>query len=144
MQAESPWLLKDIEELERVQKRAVDMVIGLNGISYEEKLKQVELTSLSERRIRGDVIQVWKYIHSFSITTMNNPVIRVVKDELLRKTRHTSKQLDLIKPSARLDVRKNFFAVRCVDRWNELPKSIQEIDDLTEFKKEYDKFTANT
>ena len=49
------------------------------------------------------------------------------------------KQLDLIKPSARLDVRKYFFAVRCVDRWNELSQSIQEIDDLTEFKKEYDK-----
>ena len=42
-------------------------------------------------------------------------------------------------PYTSLDVRKNFFAVRCVDRWNELPKSIQEIGDLTEFKKEYDK-----
>ena len=108
VQAWSPWLLKDIEELERVQKRAVDMVIGLNGLSYEEKLKQVGLTSLAERRIRGDVIQVWKYIHSFSITTINNPVIQVVRDELHRKTRHTSKQLDLIKPNARLDVRKHF------------------------------------
>ena len=39
VQAWSPWLKKDISVLEKVQQRAVNMVVGLEGLEYEEKLK---------------------------------------------------------------------------------------------------------
>ena len=34
----SPWLVSDIEVLERVQKRAVNMIVGLRSKTYEDKL----------------------------------------------------------------------------------------------------------
>ena len=39
------------------------MVSGLDGKTYEEKLKECGLTTLEERRERGDMIQVWKTLH---------------------------------------------------------------------------------
>ena len=142
VQAWSPWLVRDIEAIERVQKRAVKMVTGLDGLSYEEKLKRVGLQSLYDRRIRGDVIQVWKYIHCYPYT-LDDTLLLFVRDHCSRTTRHSSKPLDLVKPRARLDVRKHSFAVRCVDRWNALPARIQNIDDLVNFEIEYDKFILN-
>jgi hypothetical protein len=57
-QAWSPWHQKDIEVLERVQKRAVNMVGGLAGKSYEEKLAELRLDSLSDRRIEADLVGI--------------------------------------------------------------------------------------
>ena len=49
----NPWLIKDKEILEKVQKRAISMTSGLSGSTYEEKLREVGLTSLEERRKNG-------------------------------------------------------------------------------------------
>ena len=43
----SPWLYKDIKVLEYVQKRAIRMTSGLSGSNYEEKLKEVNMLSLT-------------------------------------------------------------------------------------------------
>ena len=63
IQAWSPYWKADKEKLEKVQRRAVNMVAGLKGKTYEDKLKEVGLTSLEERRNRGDMIQTFKIIH---------------------------------------------------------------------------------
>ena len=65
VQAWCPWFQKDIQLLESVQKRAVRMTSGLKGGSYEEKLRELGLMSLEERRTRGDAIQTWKIIASY-------------------------------------------------------------------------------
>ena len=49
VQAWSPWLIGDIELLERVQRRAVNMIAGLQGLPYEEKLRELNLCTLVER-----------------------------------------------------------------------------------------------
>jgi hypothetical protein len=49
----SSWLAKNKE----VQKKAVNMVIGLRGSTYEEKLEELNmLTMLEARRHQGDII----------------------------------------------------------------------------------------
>ena len=53
MQAWNPWLIKDKEIQEKVQKRAISMTSGLS-----EKLREVGLASLEESRKREDMIQV--------------------------------------------------------------------------------------
>jgi len=54
IQAWSPHFGKDIEVLERVQKAATNLVPHLRKCSYPARLKKIGITSLRDKRLRGD------------------------------------------------------------------------------------------
>ncbi|XP_076030414.1 uncharacterized protein LOC143018713 [Oratosquilla oratoria] len=58
----SPHLVKDIEMVENVQRRATRMVPELKGLSYEERLRRLNLPTLAYRRARGDMIETYKIL----------------------------------------------------------------------------------
>ena len=49
--------------LEKVQRRATELVIGLKDFTYEERLTQQKLYRLEERRLRGDLIETFKLLN---------------------------------------------------------------------------------
>ena len=55
--------LRDIEGIEKVQKRATKLVISLKKLPYEERLLQLNLHTLKYRRLREDMIEVYKITH---------------------------------------------------------------------------------
>ena len=59
----NPYLKGDIEALERVQRRASRIPTALKGLPYEERLKVWGLSTLEDRRIRGDLIQMYKELN---------------------------------------------------------------------------------
>ncbi len=62
-QAWRPWLKKDSELLEGVQRRSTKLVKGLQDIEYEERAQLLNLDSLSCRMDKGDMILVCKIFH---------------------------------------------------------------------------------
>ena len=52
-----------VEQLEKVQRRATKLVASLRDMTYQERLQALDLPSLVYRRHRGDMIEVYKFIH---------------------------------------------------------------------------------
>ena len=57
----SPWYRKDRDLLERLQWRATKIIKGLQHLLYEGRLGDLGLFSLEKRRLRGDLINDYKY-----------------------------------------------------------------------------------
>ena len=132
VQAWSPHFIKDIKHLERIQRRATKLVPGLRRKSYAERLEALNLYSLQQRRLRGDLIETYKilthkediaYEQFFSLSSLNC-------------TRGNS--LKLFKNRCRLDVRKCFFSQRIINYWNDLPEHVVTAPNINIFKSRLD------
>jgi ribonuclease P/MRP protein subunit RPP40 len=128
-----PYLQKDIDLIEGVQKRATKLVVGTKGMSYEERLKFLDMTTLETRRITGDLIEVFKILKG----------IEDVKEEwffIREKGCMRGHELKLFKPSCRLDCRKYVFSNRVINMWNNLPLDVIACSMMSSFKHKIDAF----
>ena len=135
VQAWSPWMEKDKQALEKVQRRATKMVPALRKLSYEERLKALDLFSLERRRERGDLIETFKIIKGFE---------KLKTSKFFQMVNKTSKTrghpLKIYKPSLRKNIncRKHFFSQRVIHGWNSLPRAAVNAKTVAMFKKELD------
>ena len=123
----------DIERVERVQRRATRVAHDLKRYDYPKRLQKLGLTTLEERRLRGDCIQQFKIltsrdeVHWISTPRSTEPM-RGRRAQLRREHVTSCSQ------------RENFFTNRIVNRWNELPDALVQATSLNSFKNAYDKF----
>lgn len=133
----SPYRKTYIKDIEKVQMRATKLVAQVKKLSYEERLKNLDLPTLKYRRLRGDMIEVYKMLHGIydNSTTIGLP---------LSGTDCTrGHKFKLVKTHMHYDLRKYFFSNRVVNVWNSLPAEVVEATSVNSFKNNFDKFFAN-
>ena len=134
VQAWRPHLRKDIDLIERVQRRATKLISSLKDMTYENRLKLLNLTTLETRRLRGDLIEVYKILKGFDDIDSSRFF------ELSSERRTRGHILKLFKPGCKLDCRKFVFSQRVIDIWNSLDSDIVACESVNSFKSHVDKF----
>ena len=131
----SPWTLEDKMVLEKVQRRAVNMISGLRSTTYEGKLKELNLLSLEERRHHSDLVQTYKILHKVNSVEESTWFTRV-SNASGRVTRLSADPLNLSKETCRTELRRNFFSQRVIDKWNTLPSEVKTAPSVASFKRQ--------
>ena len=127
----NPHLIRDIQALEKVQRRATKLVPELQHLSYGDRLSALNLPSLLYRRRRIDMITVFKIVHGLeglpfeTLFTFHNTVTRGNGYKLYKKFSH-------------LNLRKFSFSDRIIDDWNHLPTFLIESSTVLTFKTKLD------
>ena len=113
-----PYRLEHIESIERVQMRATKLVGNLRNMPYENRLKILNLPTLKYRRIRGDMIEVFKTINCI-YDEHTSVDFKFAQYSLTRGHRYK-----LYPMHVNYDLRKYSFSNRVISLWNSLPLTI--------------------
>ena len=130
----SPHLVKNIDAIENVQIRATKLVDGLSELDYSERLKKLDLPTLTYRRRRGDIIEMYKHFHTYDKSTLA-PSFKP-KDRISRQHRfqlHAPPTKDGLHGA-----QTNFFFQRTTKLWNNLPEHVVEAEEVNTFKNRLD------
>ena len=120
------WSL--ILELEGVQRSFTRMIDGLGLMTYRERLDKLNLTTLLERRVRGDLIEMFKIQEGF-VGYGSDLFGRSGRTVAARSKTHrfTTNETD-------------FFAQRVLRYWNSLPPLVKASESVIGFKSRLDAF----
>ena len=119
--------------MEDVQRRATRIVPNLKEMCYSDRLRELNLPSLVFRRMRGDMIEVFKILHGI----YDENVVPFLEKPQVTSTRGNS--MKLFKQPAKKNIKKHCFCNRVVDMWNTLPDNVVTSATLNAFKNSLDK-----
>ena len=80
-----PYKKKDIKKLEDVQRHFTKRIKGMKDLDYQERLQKLKLPSLMYRRIRGDMIEVFKILNNYYDPITTSSLLT------LHKTKHNTR-----------------------------------------------------
>ena len=120
--------LGDLKLLESVQRGWTKKIWGLEDMSYECRLRHLNLFSVKGRLLRADIIKCWKIFHGkCSISPLDIFVLPT-------RTGTRGHKFKIAHRHSTIECRRRFFSLRVADVWNGLPGCVVELDSLSDFK----------
>ena len=113
------------------------LVPGFEDMSSDARLKKLKLPTLQQRRLRGDLIEVYKILNGHEGTDYRT-FFKLRKNITrghnwkLEKNEHFKSQ-----------VREGWFTVRVINPWNSLPSSVVNSLSIATFKENLDEYLKN-
>ncbi|PKU42332.1 hypothetical protein llap_7362 [Limosa lapponica baueri] len=124
----SPQHRKDMDLLEQAQRRATEMIRGLEALCCEVRLRELGLISLEKRRLWGDLIVALSVpkrgLQERGESSFAGPV--AIGQEVMA--------LNYKREDLRRDRRKKFFTLRLVKHWARLPREVVDAPSVETFK----------
>ena len=109
---------------------------GLGHLDYPERLKVIDLPTLRYRRMRGDMIEVYKHCNTYDADIISPSFQKSARPS----RQHNSQLIQQRRPRDGVTgLETNCFYNRTIETCNELPRNVAEADDITEFKINLDK-----
>ena len=124
----NPKTKRDQRKLEEIQRRATKIIPRLTNLSYDERLRILGLPNLEYRRLRADMIQVFKIFKGFDRVNVN-AFFEVAVDKRTRGHKYK-----IWKQRFHTTLRKYSFSCRVVDSWNGLPDYVVDAPSINSFK----------
>ena len=124
----SPYQAMDVLKIEKVQKRFTKRIPSLKYRTYAERLAFLSLETLELRRLKFDLIMVYKIC---------NDLVDLQFDDFFTLPNVSSTRngiYSLFKTRARTSIRQHTFNLRVVNVWNALPINVQSASSLHQFK----------
>ena len=131
----APYLTKYVNMIEKVQMRATKLIDGFSNIEYSERLRRLNLPTLTYRRARGNMIELYKHFHVYDKDTLSKSF--KPRDRLSR--RHDFQLTPNIAKDGIRGIQKNSFYHRTIDIWNDLPRKVVDVKNVDNFKNALDK-----
>lgn len=134
----SPTYKSDVNKIEAVQRRFTKRLRGFTYLSYFERLRILHADTLEVRRLRLDLIMMFKVINSFVDLDIGD--FFELNTHSLCTRGHN---LKLAKPMCNNNARAFSFACRNVTCWNALPVNIVNSRSVAAFKYNIEHFNLN-
>ena len=131
-----PYLKKHINFLENIQRRFTKRIEGFGSLDYEMRLQCLKLPSLEFRRIRGDMIEVFKILRGFYDPVTTKSLLEI------NKSNTRGHPYKLTKTSFSSTSFQSFFTNRIINFWNSLPTDVVTSGTINIFKNALDKHWA--
>ncbi len=135
----APYRQGDIDRIENVQKKAINLVSCLpNNLTYEEKLVKMCLHSTKDRRTIADAVQMFQLSKNAGGLGLADLFELVdFQDPHRRETRQQHSPLNVKIKRFRHDNRGGFFTIRAARIWNEIPHEIKTANTKNAFRRQY-------
>ena len=124
----SPFLKRQSIYIENVQRRATKLLKPCNTMTYDERLKYLNLHSLKGRRNRGDLIQLYKIYNGIDDVNFHSLFCPATSS----LTRNSEGKILL--RHCNTNMRKFFFSSRVISNWNSLPYHVKSANTINDFK----------
>jgi len=128
----NPWLIKDIECLEKVQRFFTRAILKKANVAYRDyhhRLQILKLKSLEYRRLEFDMNMCYKIL--YNLVDLDATSFFML-DNGVYMTRGHSMKLKL--QNCNYDFRKYFFPLRVINVWNSLPEYVVTANSIKNFK----------
>ena len=127
----SPSLKRDIDIVERVQRKFTKRISGLENFTYLERLEKLKLEPLEYRRLKNDLYMCFSIVKNHSVLNFSD-FFRFSSSKNTRSYFFNSWKLEGKIPKKSVGL--NVFHERVINIWNSLPNDVVNSTSLTVFK----------
>ena len=126
----NPVFREDINKMERVQNKMSRLIREGSRVRPQERNARLGISSHEIRRLRGDLINIYKYVNKGALFTLRDDSRLRGNDKAIRR------------PMFQANPKRHSFAYRSVDEWNILPNFVVNSETLNVFKSNIDFYFA--